>query len=675
MYNHAQLLSSGGEAGSETCNGLEQYAYDLFTRGKLRKRKGKSLPSTKNAVRGGSGSNGGYDGYIADLVWEAAPWVTIGAGERGTLLILGSSDYKEELWNARRAVPDSPLKDFLTNQALNAISVMCPQDTSDPTYASVDQGGDGRIEEGYAKFKQALGCLLSVAELASSTPTRGEDAESSRQFSSRLVHKATLIAEQGCKARIITVPPGGIYTLGDVIRRKMWPSVLKADKRVRPFLESVGSDGWMKDLRGSNIALGKGEGWASVDLTKATDGFYHDAVRAVLRGAERAGLGSGWRELAADSLGVGERVHYVVYNINDFPSDYHQEMLGAFESVRTGKVTKIYVPLRRGILMGTPLSFTVLSVINGWACKPLGPKTRICGDDVVSACKPPNITQYSNRVVSIGSGLHSGKSFYGTKGFTFCEVFGLGSGPVKFFNPYPLKQFQRDGYGVLDPGKAAKYDVVQWSSLRRVCKVLLKSVRAKARRLGRPPELTAALGGLGHPSKGMRDLPKPVRASLRTLVEDERVNPFRYVTRVDTFFAPVDGKSFRQARDTFDRVLCSNLGWYDEPVEECVFVPLRQLNACVAKRAHKLYWLNGGKYRPCEPKAMKPGKLRLPLPGPDLYHNKTPVQDVVQAFLRLKDTRGAWLSHQDALKIRGDKRTSYAGNSSSRGSRYEPAKS
>jgi hypothetical protein len=107
----------------------------------------------------------------------------------------------------------------------------------------------------------------------------------------------------------------------------------------------------------------------------------------------------------------------------------------------------------------------------------------------------------------------------------------------------------------------------------------------------------------------------------------------------------------------------------DDVVEDgTVFVPLRRLNADVAIRTHKLYWSMGGRYRPCEPKAMKPGKLKLPLPGPEIFGNKTPVQDVVKSLMELRDTRGAWLPVEDASKIRGYQ-TSNTGTSRSTRSR------
>nr|UYL94474.1 MAG: hypothetical protein [Hangzhou narna-like virus] len=669
MYNHAITLSSGGRASDDTVASLEAYVVSQFGKGKLRKRTCRSLPSSKNAVRDGKGVDGGYDGYLQKVVTGQLGWPLSTSsreevyGESPPPLTSFVSVFRE----LRRTVPVTPASDVLFGRAWSAIrrieylqNPACPL-VDDPFDDNQLEAWGFELSSAQAELAQAMGALLTVREL----DTRPGDSIDGA-FAG-VTHKATVIAEQGYKARIITVPPPGVYTLGDMCRQKIWPSVLKSDRRLRPFVESVGPGNVVNQI-GSNLALGPGEAFLSADLTKATDGFYHNAVQAVLRGLEKAGLGEGWAAVAADSLGVGRDQHCVKYRLSDFPAKRQEEIARSFRPVDDNGVKVVYVPLRRGILMGTPLSFTVLSIINGWACSVLGPKTFICGDDVMSCCKPRAITRYASRAEAVGSGLHKQKSFYGTRGFTFCEVFGLGCGPVEFFNPYPLKQFQRDGFGVLDPGKSAKHDVVHFSGLRRVCRVLLKHVRAKARRLGRPPELVASLGGLGHPSKGMRSIPKPVRAQLRTLVEDPSVNPFKYVTRIDTFFAPSDGAAFNYIKDSVLRACQPPLGWYDEPEgEDTVFVSLRRLNADFAMKTHQAYWADGGRYRKCEPKAMKPGKLRLPAPGPEVFGNKTPVQDVVHALQALRDSRGAWLPIDKARRIRGNNVTPHARNSISGG--------
>jgi hypothetical protein len=273
----------------------------------------------------------------------------------------------------------------------------------------------------------------------------------------------------------------------------------------------------------------------------------------------------------------------------------------------------VSIPMKRGCLMGTPLSFTILSLINGWCCEPLGRDVAICGDDVVALTTQLGVDSYRARAEAVGSGLHPRKSFWGKKGWTFCEVFGLAdrSGTVRFFNPYPLKQFTRDGSGILDRGG---YEPSQWSKLARVAKTLCKPQRAKARRLRRPPELPVALGGLGHPSKGVRSVPRYVRAQLYTLLF-EGADPSKYVTRLDVFFAPSDPRKFAWLRSSWVNMFETEPAFSDDILPEgYCYVPNRVFRAHVSRVTHGLYWALGGHYKECKPKAMKPGVLKLPFP-------------------------------------------------------------
>jgi len=296
----------------------------------------------------------------------------------------------------------------------------------------------------------------------------------------------------------------------------------------------------------------------------------------------------------------------------------------------------------------------VLSLINGWCCKALGRDTHICGDDVVSLTTQECVNNYRSRVESVGSGLHEKKSFWGKKGWTFCEVFGVKgrSSRVQFFNPYPLKQFTRDGSGVLDRGD---FWPAQWSRLARVAKVLCKPVRAKARRLRRPPELPVALGGLGHPSKGVRSVPRYVRAQLYTLLFGG-VDPSKYVTRCDIFFAPADAKLFEFVRSSWQSSFETTAGFEgDEPPVGCCYVPNRVLRAHTSRMSHDLYWALGGKYRECKPKAIKPGVLKLPLPSGKPLPGRVGWNFVLSCYRQLLDSEGRFTPIDVASKIRGFK--------------------
>jgi len=489
---------------------------------------------------------------------------------------------------------------------------------------------------------QGYGTLLSMNELS---------RIGAGSWDSRFVHEAAPIAEQGCKVRVITIPPPPVFTVGDICRKAVFPVLRKLDKRVRAFEKRIGPGGFVTGMQ----CHARGDWrWISADLTKATDGFSHDAIRAVVRGLGRAGLPSLYTEAILQSLGVGGPKHYVRYQKKSFTKAQWEEVctLGAVDV--SGK--HVDVPMNRGCLMGTPFSFTMLSLINGWAADVFGRATVICGDDLATLALPHQVRAYRKSIESVGSGLHKGKTFISNKGYTFCETFCLAEeagGQPRFYNPYPLKQFMRDGNGVMDKGN---YFAPQWKALRRVARVLCKSVRAKARRLRRPPELPVALGGLGHPSKGMRDMPKCVRAQLYTLLRNEEINPSKYATRVDIFFSPADGRLFRETRDSLEALFDGPpAGPFDEVPEGAYRVPNRTLRAHVARQAHVDYWTYGGKYRPCRPKAMKPGTLKLPPPGAGQFARETPWSSVALEWAAKLDWEGRAVPIDYALEIRGFK--------------------
>jgi len=620
MNKHAEticeLTTSSDQAVEQS---VEAYVVEMFGN-RMRKSKGISVSSSKHAVVECPGAKGGFDQHLRNLCAErVGSWVLNPRSNARTLM------RNRVLLQSRLARKDRlPLGDSLYNQML----------------ASYDRIGQN-AEVAYGKFVQACGNLLLVDELSDLV----------RSGSQPVVHRASAIGEQGYKTRIITVPPSWVFSVGTVVRKKVFRRLLKRDQRLLPFEAQLSDYGAKKVL--PNFGLAEGEGWLSADLTKATDGLHHFAVKAAIRGLVRAGvLDDGLARVAAESLGVGELQHWVEYPARVLTKEHRAVVDGHAKVVGD----KIRVPLLRGIMMGTPLSFTILSLLNGWACTPLGSKTHICGDDVVSACKPRMVTAYANKVKRIGSGLHDRKSFYGTKGLTFCESFALADGrpecaPIHF-DPYPIKQFCRDGSGVMDKGK---YFAVQWSSMARVARTLQKNTRARARRLGRPPELPVALGGLGHPSKGMRSVPRAVRSQLYTLIFSG-VDPSLYCTRVDIFHAPVDRKRFEQAKQAVrKRYLKADApAFVDElPPDGSCFVPNRALRAVVSREAHQLYWAGGGKYRPCTPKAMKPGKLKLPPPGERQFSVRTPWTQVLGWYAEKLDREGRFVTISKASKIQG----------------------
>nr|UYL95393.1 MAG: RNA-dependent RNA polymerase [Tonghua Narna tick virus 3] len=618
---HLKNIAEPIHTDSQSLESLEQYVATRFGN-KLRKRTWISLPSSKNSVQNSSGSKGGYDAWIRSLcvdrfgegVLDGRMWDH--ARGRARLIVKITMGLAGNRPAAEAAVLNRLLRTF-------------------------KRGGWSTYRD-FPEVLQCLGTLLSLEDFrvrcASSHPSSG------------FVHQATALAEQGAKVRVITVPPGSVFTAGDRVRERVFTTLRRVDSRLLDF-EKACEGGALEDL-----VLRPGEGWLSADLTKATDGFSHSAIKAVLRGLERAGLAPYMLELAAESLGVGENLHYVSYQLSNLTDD-GRTMVEQNGWIVDKTKDVVFVPMRRGCLMGTPLSFTILSLINGWCCEVLGPRTHICGDDVISACTPTAIRHYKQRVTAVGSGMHDRKSFFGTKGGTFCETFILASGATvgcvpTFFNPYPIKQFMRDGNGVMDKGK---YFAAQWSSLHRVARVLMKPVRAKARRLLRPPELPVALGGLGHPGKGMRSIPKVVRAQLYALIY-EGVDPSKFVTRVDVFHAPANPKAFARASKEVEsrlRVEPTPRFSSEAPPAGRTYVPNRALRRHLAVASHQFYWATGNKYNACKPSAMKPGKAKLPTPSVRQFSKQTPFTQVLDAWADKLDREGRWVPTQLASKILG----------------------
>jgi len=611
LLNHARNISEHHVTDPTFQDSIEDYVVDMFG-DKLRKRTWKHAPGSKNAVRECPGSKGGYDEHLRDLITRDL---------HGDLY---RSDMEGRILEAARRSPLFPGKDSLLNRLLNIVR----------------RGPFNELE--YPEVLQGYGTLLSMENFSKLGQT---GLATDVDFP---VHVATPISEQGCKVRVITVPPASIFTAGTLCRYAVFPVLRKLDRRVRDFARRRLDD---DKVRGFTGTLRGDQQYLSADLTKATDGFSHDAIRAVLRGLYRAGLSPAYVDCASRSLGVevGNK-HYVEYPKSSFTERDWQAVLNIPKALRVGeKQDRVRVPMERGCLMGTPLSFTILSILNGWACNALGPHTAICGDDVLSVTRPRNIGVYRQRVEAIGSGLHDKKSFFGRKGWTFCEVFGLGD-PAKWYNPYPVKQFLRDGSGVMDKGN---YFAPQWKALRRVARVLCKPVRAKARRLRRPPELPVALGGLGHPSKGVRDMPKSVRSQLYTLLF-EGADPSKYANRIDIFYSPSDPRKFESVRSMFRAGYAEDVAFSDmEPPEGTFFVTNRVFRAHISRCTHELYWALGGGYRTCLPKAMKPGKLKLPPVGPRQFGARTPWTSVLEWWRAKLDREGKFLPIDSAHEIRG----------------------
>jgi hypothetical protein len=470
-----------------------------------------------------------------------------------------------------------------------------------------------------------------------------------RDRDSRIVHNATGIGEQGDKCRIITVPPASLFASGDLVRQRIWPRVKQSDHRI------FGNDETAKSAL-AQMGLTRGDLYVSADLTKATDGFAHDAVRAVLRGLKRCGVDPHTVGLMADTLGVGHRLHYVKYKLNQLPRRKRDAAVQRFETVleRDGS-TSVLVPLVRGILMGTPCSFTILSILNGWCCMPLGPRTVICGDDCASATKPEAVDNYDRRVTIIGSGLHKRKTFIGHRGLLFCELYVLpGYKENRCFEPVPLKSLAKEGDGTLD---TSHFDTFIWRRMDRACRVLWRDVRAKARRLGRWPQLPIELGGLGHPSSGkMSAVPGSMRNRLATLVKS--AGPTAKVSRWRLTSSPLDWGAYKNDEEVAWTAFESTVAHVsqldaDERYVDTSFVSYREARTYVSILANEYYTSHGGKFaNELNRKNFKPAAVQYPGVGSLQYSAKAPMSMVAREYCAKLDAEGEYLPYDSVRKIR-----------------------
>jgi len=464
-----------------------------------------------------------------------------------------------------------------------------------------------------------------------------------------VVHTATGIPEQGDKCRVITVPPASLFAAGDVCRQLTWPAVKSTDRRL--------FDG-SKDAKVAlaRMGLARGQVYVSADLTKATDGFAHDAVRAVLRGLRRAGLDPRVVSAMSETLGVGQRQHFVKYKVRQFPRVYGEQVVKRFETVleKDGS-TSVLVPIVRGILMGTPCSFTILSILNGWCAKPLGSNVVICGDDVAAACTPESVENYDRRVTVVGSGLHKRKTFIGHRGLLFCELYSLPEfKEERCFEPVPLKSLAKDGDGTFD---TKHFDTAIWKRMSRACRVLWRDVRAKARRLGRWPQLPVELGGLGHPSSGrMGDVPGSVRNRLATLIKEQV--PMEKIPRWQSVPVPASWREYKSDNETawmlFESTIATVSALDDtDDYDDVAFVSYREARSFVSIMTNEFYTAHGGMFtKSGSRKNIEPARVSYPVVSSLQYSSKAPMSMVAREYCEKLEAEGELLPYAAVRQIR-----------------------
>jgi hypothetical protein len=215
----------------------------------------------------------------------------------------------------------------------------------------------------------------------------------------------------------------------------------------------------------------RGGYFVSVDLSKATDGLYHNAVEVVIDslcdvGAIRSS------DLTSIKLGLGLSI----------PTTWFSDQVGRWA-------------VRRGSPMGTPLSFVVLSWLNAWACQAFT-AAAIHGDDAAAiASSSHEADQYQTAVESIGAGVNTAKTFLSRTAFTMCEMMvHVTKGKTVPFYPPPCP-----APGLRAPVAADhRCDPLMLKRAERVVRTLFPSV-SRDPRLRLPSEC----GGLGYTGRGL----------------------------------------------------------------------------------------------------------------------------------------------------------------------------
>jgi len=598
MASHLDLILDRRTVAPGICSQIEQYVYRLVKDQFHEKLLHVTPPISNHAVGERSKANGGYSGHIYQC-----------GGDPEFLGVCPPLD-RAPLGNLTRAL-----------------------------WRLADSTDRGCELDQYLQASLALPAVRMVEKFV-------RDAKDGVQF----VHRATPIGEQGDKCRVITVPPASLFAAGDVCRQRTWPGVKRADPRLFAGDEPA-------KAAAARIGLGKGEVYVSADLTKATDGFAHDAVRSVLNGLRRAGLDPHTVSCMAETLGVGQRPHLVEYKLSDLPPAKRVQVVRRFETVlgADGKAERVRVPLVRGILMGTPCSFTILSLLNGWCAKPMGSGAIICGDDVAAACTPESVDTYRLRVEAVGSGLHKRKTFIGHRGLLFCELYVLPEfRDQRCFEPVPLKSLAKDGDGTFD---TKHFDSFLWKRMDRACRVLWRDSRARARRLGRWPQLPVELGGLGHPSSGkMGAVPGSVRNRLASLIKNRDV-PMKKISTWTVRPQPLSWAEFQHDNEVAWTLFESTVGTVDALesaglYEEPHFVSYHEARTYVAIQTNEFYTAHGGRFKPFDQRKFEPGEVLYPAVGSVQYSSKAPMSMVAREYLTRLREEGEYLPYDAVRKIR-----------------------
>jgi len=396
----------------------------------------------------------------------------------------------------------------------------------------------------------------------------------------------------------------------------------------------------------------------SADLTRATDGFGHDAIRAVIAGLGRAGLPAHLVQSLTESLGVGHEFHYVRYRLSDMEVSDAEACRKKYDVVEGC----VEIPKIRGSLMGTPCSFIILSLLNHWMSDRLGRHRIICGDDLAAVTHPSNISSYAQRATGVGSELHQGKSYRSRIGFVFCEAYALSSkskaGGLESFRPPSLKEFVRNGNGIMSQHSV---DPSSFNRLARCARTIYRSQRKIAMKKHRPAELPASLGGLGHPCKGRLRVPLWCRRALWELYLCENVDhsgshdPTKYARPLVVPSIPADRGLWRGISTAVENHVASKRVSVD--TNDCgdFLIPHRFMDTYSSMCVNIAYLGRGGRNKRVRAQEIKPGVAKWPKPCPNtgVLSTRTRIVQVLEWDRRARCELGHFYPAAFSAHIRG----------------------
>lgn len=250
-----------------------------------------------------------------------------------------------------------------------------------------------------------LGYLSNSFDKCPSPPSTPSEAfEEDRRYSTHLIktalgrwdrdilpsHRVSALSERGLKTRVVTVGPTHVQVLGHTVRKRMLNALRHTEGTYAP-LSGATDDEIEKIFVGSTSST-----MVSTDLTRASDLLPLDLVSAIVDGLSASGKFS-HLEIEVLRLCTGpQRVTY--------PDGRD-------------------VVTSRGILMGVPTTWVVLSLIHlFWLdqvsvvdpVRERATKFAICGDDALVACSPLGAHTYKRLVNLCGGAPSKGKHYEST---------------------------------------------------------------------------------------------------------------------------------------------------------------------------------------------------------------------------------------------------------------------